>query len=103
MIRQPPRSTRTDTLFPYTTLFRSRDRLIQVLVNLLSNAAKICDEKAGYVVVATMPGPEGLEIAIVDNGRGVTPENRELQFRSEDGRVGKEGVSTFGSRWSQYH
>src|SRR3546814_14992794 len=25
MIRRPPRSTRTDTLFPYTTLFRSRD------------------------------------------------------------------------------
>src|SRR3546814_4910953 len=34
MIRRPPRSTRTDTLFPYTTLFRSvlggdRDRLAQ--------------------------------------------------------------------------
>src|SRR3546814_16314707 len=30
MIRRPPRSTRTDTLFPYTTLFRSvRDRLQQ--------------------------------------------------------------------------
>src|SRR3546814_1308142 len=26
MIRRPPRSTRTDTLFPYTTLFRSGDR-----------------------------------------------------------------------------
>src|SRR3546814_5289511 len=26
MIRRPPRSTRTDTLFPYTTLFRSRYR-----------------------------------------------------------------------------
>src|SRR3546814_16124562 len=26
MIRRPPRSTRTDTLFPYTTLFRSRKR-----------------------------------------------------------------------------
>src|SRR3546814_18301361 len=26
MIRQPPRSTRTDTLFPYTTLFRSLRR-----------------------------------------------------------------------------
>src|SRR3546814_14966565 len=25
MIRRPPRSTRTDTLFPYTTLFRSAD------------------------------------------------------------------------------
>src|SRR3546814_2134524 len=27
MIRRPPRSTRTDTLFPYTTLFRSSDAL----------------------------------------------------------------------------
>src|SRR3546814_14471877 len=28
MIRQPPRSTRTDTLFPYTTLFRSLASLV---------------------------------------------------------------------------
>src|SRR3546814_11706118 len=28
MIRRPPRSTRTDTLFPYTTLFRSLDDLV---------------------------------------------------------------------------
>src|SRR3546814_11132329 len=27
MIRRPPRSTRTDTLFPYTTLFRSLKRI----------------------------------------------------------------------------
>src|SRR3546814_2857018 len=27
MLRRPPRSTRTDTLFPYTTLFRSRRSL----------------------------------------------------------------------------
>src|SRR3546814_5266573 len=27
MIRRPPRSTRTDTLFPYTTLFRSTSRV----------------------------------------------------------------------------
>src|SRR3546814_17848489 len=26
-VRRPPRSTRTDTLFPYTTLFRSGDRV----------------------------------------------------------------------------
>src|SRR3546814_13380542 len=37
MIRRPPRSTRTDTLFPYTTLFRSSpmklfDRVIKRLV-----------------------------------------------------------------------
>src|SRR3546814_10529089 len=28
MIRRPPRSTRTDTLFPYTTLFRSKAGLV---------------------------------------------------------------------------
>src|SRR3546814_3312505 len=28
MIRRPPRSTRTDTLFPYTTLFRSKAKTI---------------------------------------------------------------------------
>src|SRR3546814_10067268 len=33
MIRRPPRSTLTDTLFPYTTLFRSRFGRIDVLVN----------------------------------------------------------------------
>src|SRR3546814_9724641 len=39
MIRRPPRSTRTDTLFPYTTLFRShriqrRHRLVRALAAL---------------------------------------------------------------------
>src|SRR3546814_12935267 len=29
MIRRPPRSTRTDTLFPYTTLFRSYSRAVR--------------------------------------------------------------------------
>src|SRR3546814_6860977 len=29
MIRRPPRSTRTDTLFPYTTLFRSGERFMR--------------------------------------------------------------------------
>src|SRR3546814_9447210 len=46
MIRRPPRSTRTDTLFPYTTLFRScvdigdRDRLVglQVFAKILCRA-----------------------------------------------------------------
>src|SRR3546814_20824481 len=32
MIRRPPRSTRTDTLFPYTTLFRSPG-YTQILIN----------------------------------------------------------------------
>src|SRR3546814_989778 len=35
MIRRPPRSTRTDTLFPYTTLFRSHARSVGALLHLL--------------------------------------------------------------------
>src|SRR3546814_1581198 len=32
MIRPPPRSTRTDTLFPYTTLFRSPQKLGRMMI-----------------------------------------------------------------------
>src|SRR3546814_11999640 len=35
MIRRPPRSTRTDTLFPYTTLFRSVSRVLALTENRL--------------------------------------------------------------------
>src|SRR3546814_3440889 len=34
MIRRPPRSTRTDTLFPYTTLFRSLEDDLEKTANL---------------------------------------------------------------------
>src|SRR3546814_4466036 len=47
MIRRPPRSTRTDTLFPYTTLFRSfcHGRSIE-LEHLPSRIADYRDDKA---------------------------------------------------------
>src|SRR3546814_14194251 len=41
MIRRPPSSTRTDTLFPYTTLFRSIARTVE-------DAASLLDAIAGY-------------------------------------------------------
>src|SRR3546814_14347294 len=44
MIRRPPRSTRTDTLFPYTTLFRSD-------INT-DRARKLADETRGMIVPA---------------------------------------------------
>src|SRR3546814_19008722 len=40
MIRRPPRSTRTDTLFPYTTLFRSHLHLTEPLAAELGLAAQ---------------------------------------------------------------
>src|SRR3546814_9274980 len=50
MIRRPPRSTRTDTLFPYTTLFRShlRDEFSKRL--LLSGKVRVINAK--YLFIA---------------------------------------------------
>src|SRR3546814_13479741 len=39
MIRRPPRSTRTDTLFPYTTLFRSTQHNTQHMISAHISAA----------------------------------------------------------------
>src|SRR3546814_8251020 len=47
MIRRPPRSTRTDTLFPYTTLFRS-ERGIWEITESGSDMLKVI--RPGYVV-----------------------------------------------------
>src|SRR3546814_15910174 len=41
MIRRPPRSTRTDTLFPYTTLFRSIDRP-SARTKIINRASRTC-------------------------------------------------------------
>src|SRR3546814_4444757 len=43
MSHRPPRSTRTDTLFPYTTLFRSRRGMIAARNDAYQRAAKWSD------------------------------------------------------------
>src|SRR3546814_10586152 len=52
MIRRPPRSTRTDTLFPYTTLFRSQDLVI---------TEPDCGTTRGYSMKALLEGGEVIE------------------------------------------
>src|SRR3546814_4280535 len=44
MIRRPPRSTRTDTLFPYTTLFRSRPGHLGLLAGGAGQGRAAADE-----------------------------------------------------------
>src|SRR3546814_6219657 len=53
MIRRPPRSTRTDTLFPYTTLFRSANSSPYPPVNV-----SMADPRASAAVPST-PRPLG--------------------------------------------
>src|SRR3546814_19136618 len=46
MIRPPPRSTRTDTLFPYTTLFRSQLKIVDDLLTRGVDAMAISTSNA---------------------------------------------------------
>src|SRR3546814_14567298 len=116
-VRRPPISKRPDTLFPYTTLFRStcvgqdlsgvhaiRARAdVDRLAAELPGAARIVVIGAGYI---------GLEAAAVltKSGKHVTvleAQDRVLArvagARSEERRVGKECVSTCRTRWSPLH
>src|SRR3546814_4668323 len=45
MIRRPPRSTRTDTLFPYTTLFRSHRAELERIEKLRADAQRQEEER----------------------------------------------------------
>src|SRR3546814_21087501 len=124
MIRRPPRSTRTDTLFPYTTLFRSvhwsdsawiSARVADGLVLLSPDAASsILDQQVqalGTRVTEFMErAAEWSELACFAHlhrvGDPATLNRRSadcLLGRSEERRVGKECVSTCRSRWSPYH
>src|SRR3546814_3336783 len=52
MIRRPPRSTRTDTLFPYTTLFRSM--MLQTLTKHFAGLMEACYERHARSAVARL-------------------------------------------------
>src|SRR3546814_12699639 len=97
MLRRPPRSTRTDTLFPYTTLFRSdleiADRGAEAGIPV--HKALVAIEQP-FLVKIDEYLEHGLREALVHREAFVGP-------RSEERRVGKECVSTCRSRWSPYH
>src|SRR3546814_2619017 len=63
MIRRPPRSTRTDTLFPYTTLFRSG------LLALLAGGGEVADQVAGIDAREVLHRRAAGRIAVADGDR----------------------------------
>src|SRR5665811_657044 len=48
------------------------DRMIQVMLNLLSNAAKFCDSAQGRVEIALVEREGSLRVDVRDNGRGIS-------------------------------
>src|SRR3546814_19864354 len=126
MNRRPPRSTRTDTLFPYTTLFRScsaellsakdadycRRRIETRSEEFATRPASTltAEQRLLGERLTTLRGA-GIDEAARAPGTNPSADDRELQalasitltVRSEESRVGKECVSTCRSRWSPEH
>src|SRR3546814_13502139 len=124
MIRRPPRSTRTDTLFPYSTLFRSGVRCRACTCLLGGHRIRIgfdhharvwpqqdetaIGEAQIHVAVAGCADKLAAEYGIVlvqfaDRSAIGGQRAAATGPRSEERRVGKECVSTCSSRWSPYH
>src|SRR3546814_19600165 len=102
MIRRPPRSTRTDTLFPYTTLFRSPEVVgvaigveqrddgfdgLSVVVGHRRGAAQA--KKSGVRIV---PVNFGQIVAIFIQPQYVADNGRQFELRNTGRESGREGV-----------
>src|SRR3546814_14620553 len=123
MIRRPPRSTRTDTLFPYTTLFRSSGKAPDGVNSPRREHARGTDMEGSMPSMSvltpqqkkgeaqTRPSPSVSEFVKPSARHAVDDPvyDRHRQravialVRSEERRVGKELVSTCSSRWSPLH
>src|SRR3546814_3911808 len=75
MIRRPPRSTRTDTLFPYTTLFRSpgspaaRAGIEQGDVIITVDGEAVTPDQTLSYLVAQQPVGSRIPIELIRNGQ----------------------------------
>src|SRR3546814_14989280 len=118
MIRRPPRSTRTDTLFPYTTLFRSvvarADELLerrrQVAIFGIGGEeahAAFVQQGGAQGAVEDLDEHDRLLFAALVRGEAaqhqVAADEVDRAGRSEERRGGKECVSRCRSRWSPVH
>src|SRR3546814_17165754 len=74
MIRRPPRSTRTDTLFPYTTLFRSPQQILPLEGGA---SADHLDRPARQQAHERQRGHRLAAAALPDNGVGLAWADRE--------------------------
>ncbi|KAA3626368.1 MAG: histidine kinase [Proteobacteria bacterium] len=57
-----------------------KDRLIQVVINLVSNAAKFCDSGTGRIEVRVLSDHDTVTVAVNDNGVGIAPGELERIF-----------------------
>src|SRR3546814_18470469 len=117
MIRRPPRSTRTDTLFPYTTLFRTTTS--SMLAWILEHAGRKPNFLIGGIAADLQVSARyeaGRDVFVIEADEYDTaffdkrsqlvhyrPRPPILNNKPDEPRVGKAGDSTISSWCARYH
>ncbi|MCG8321950.1 MAG: sensor histidine kinase [Cytophagales bacterium] len=60
----------------------NKDRLMQVVINLISNAIKFCAIEQGVIEISTNSGHDAVKLTVQDNGHGIPAESQELIFEA---------------------
>src|SRR3546814_5302101 len=93
MIRRPPRSTRTDTRFPYTTLFRSitADGLFRISKEFFMTdfsafpiTRKWPAQHPDRIQLYSLPTPNGVKVSIMLEEAGLPYEPHLVSFKKND-------------------
>lgn len=81
-------------------VYADRDRIFQVVLNLLSNAANFCDKPDSRVRIAVVEEKAALRVEITDNGIGISPADQGIIFEKfrqvSDSAAGKPKGSGLG-------
>ncbi|MNK67978.1 Alkaline phosphatase synthesis sensor protein PhoR [compost metagenome] len=81
-------------------VFADKQKVSQVLINLISNAVKYANREEAQIIVSTREGTKSIHISVEDNGMGIKPENLprifERFYRVESSRNRKDGGSGLG-------
>ncbi|MCB9456414.1 MAG: GAF domain-containing protein [Anaerolineaceae bacterium] len=78
MLADKPVEMQQDIPDVLPTITGDRKRLLQIFLNVLSNACKFTDE--GYIKINVLPEPQHLLFAVNDTGAGIAPEDADYVF-----------------------
>src|SRR3546814_13344993 len=101
-MQRPLRSTRTDTLFPYTTLFRALPLVASGDVHMHVAQRRMLQDVMVALRHRRPVAHCGHRLFANAERHLRTIADLQSLYRSEERRVGKECVSTCRSRWSPY-
>jgi len=76
------KSVRLEQEIPTESIFvrADRDRIIQVIINLISNAVKFCEPETGQVTIRMVPRKKEVLVEVIDNGLGIPSDEQERIF-----------------------